>query len=169
MVAMDAVEMFHPHLQDWGDPSNTTKQDSPDLSTPELNGGNGIEINWDKFKVSYDCPRCLKRMLKKPYHQGLMWANHFTPIFDHTSTHLNTTEDDDGPLEHISTCAFFHFQSPVSHFDFEYLDAIEKKDLLKDFAKPSSMYCWLWMYVTFTSGHHTFSFHLSSFLIAACV
>ena len=123
-----------------------SKQDSPKRpSTPEVdfknarnevegNGGNGIEINWDKYEISYDCPRCLKKIFKKPYNQGsqMMWANHFTPIFKEASHHnKGQSEDDETPLEHISTCAFYYFQSPVTKFDIEYLDAVEEKHLMQ--------------------------------------
>lgn len=143
---MDLMDL---NFQDWNphDPINTSffKESPKRPTTPEvdfknalndveINGGNGIEINWDKYEVSYDCPRCLKKIFKKPYNQGsqMMWANHFTPIFNRTSHSKHQQSDDDETvLEHISTCAFYYFQSPVSKFDIDYLDAVEKRDFME--------------------------------------
>ena len=107
----------------------------------EVNGGNGIEINWDKYEVSYDCPMCIRKMLKDACNSSgeRMWADHFTPIFNnHTRNNTQQADDNESPpLEHISTCAFYYFQSPVVKFDIEYLDAVVKKERQEHSAQSS--------------------------------
>ena len=131
MEILDLTDIF-----EWSETdvdNNFKLLDSPlddynnELNEVEGNGGNGIEINWDKYVVSYDCPKCVGKMLAYNSRGERMWADHMTPIFKSHNT-TKCSQSTEQPSQHISTCAFYYFQPPETNFDIEYLDAVVKKE-----------------------------------------
>lgn len=119
---------------DWSE--NKLEKNNPEMdyksqmNEVEGNGGNGVEINWDKYEVSYDCPMCVRKMMKVAFNSKSerMWADHLKPIFNNTNRNSNNTHCEEKPMSHIRTCAFYYFQSPVTKFDIDYLDIVEKSE-----------------------------------------